>query len=631
MFRKTIHAIGGGKFSWLRELVDNSNDARAKRIDIRVTDTTVTVTDDGGGFTPEGLNAYASLGVSPEGVIERKGKHGTGAKAVFTVASTVRVMTVWEKDEEQVVTFSFTDDELEDALFGGPDILARVGRRTAHNFPRELRSGSVIEFTNFQRGKQPKEESIIAQLGHLLAPWVAENVRVNGRPLQKREIIGQTIKREIKHRVLGLVRVQLFVPIERQPDEELMLGALGPVCSLRSFARELEVGVRQTIPDVYFTGDLCGLIDVAQFNKFSTPGRKEFSSDLYTSDSLALFLNLLNGDLLEDVERSIGMVRKEGDEREVDRLLTAVQQRINRATGYEPGTQVGVGERIERPTLFSISPKDVELGTTETQAFRVRHFHGDPNDLVWEASKSGGEINEKHGLEVIYTAGNREGRFTLVVKSASDPTLSDEATITVVQTLEFSAHPRRITLERGTTVRVYARKVNVTSGKLRWRLQPGAGYLSDTQGVAVNYTAGQKTGVYSLIVEDRADPGISFTIPINVVEEPKLRRGGSAGPGRRLAPLPYEFRLGERVYTLRSTATPYSPVMVDAVEGREATTLYLNTAHPLYREAREAGELPAMLYITSEVVTKHAFLECPGDAPAMELLRATTLSSIFAD
>ena len=77
---------------WLFELIQNSDDARAVTILIKVTDSAIYIADDGSGLTPEAVKSLSGthLSVKPAGCIGRK---GLGFKSVYTISQSPHIFS----------------------------------------------------------------------------------------------------------------------------------------------------------------------------------------------------------------------------------------------------------------------------------------------------------------------------------------------------------------------------------------------------------------------------------------------------------------------------------------------------------------------------------------------------------
>ncbi len=616
--------IGGGKgLAWLKEAVDNSADAKADEIRITIRNLDVEIADNGNGFRRQDIEGYVSIGLSTPD-LRKKGKNGTGAKAVFAVADHVFVRSVCAENPGDVLEFSFTEEVVQRLAERREPVHVRVEPRTTTNFPPRLASGSVITYTGFQAHKIPRVDTAVDKLGQLLSPWRADLVRVNGKSLTPRNIRGEQIERDIKHPTLGQIRVRLYVPDKRERTESLQIGAFGDVCTMDDFRRNLGRDLLNRVPAVFDDNRLCGLIDVEGFNPYTTNDRTNFRTELYESDDVETFLDVLD-DLSEEISERIGLIVKAATDQAFDEAFDALQEELNARYHYHPtGDAPGKGGP-GRARRFSISMREVELAFNERQIFRVRHYSGDPADLVWEASEAGGTLDAGRGVEeVTYTAGQKQGRFVLRVSSAIDPNLSASSVIHIVQQREFFTVPSRITVIPGEEVKIYARNLHLTSGDLRWCPEKSGGMLNTSRGSVVVYTAGEAEGEFALEVEDRKLHTLQYTLPIRIVgekrERPQTSRSGRSS--RR------EIKVRNRVFSI-SYWDWDGPETFRCVEGSESNAFQVNTGHTLYTSIRGRGPLLRQ-ELLKELFLAYAMLEAKGEVDTLIQLRAELLAEHYA-
>lgn len=634
VFEKSIQSVRGGRFGWLVEAIDNANDATATRISMTVDRKggRIILQDNGFGFGDTQCQRFVSLYDSEESA-DRKGKNGTGAKAALLHCNRISVVSVSAETPETVTSFSFTKDEFARALQGAYTIYASYETRNGKNFSPELTTGSIITYSEFYDEKlMPGADAIQQHLGRFLAPWVAEKVRVNGKPLAARAIEGECLEKEINHEALGLVRVKLFVPKKKHPDEDFMIGAFGPVCTFRELLREMDPAIASLIPEVFLYPDLCGLIDVSGFNTFSTPNRRTFSPTLFDHDLLYLFVTaILDTELAEELQRRVGIIAKTESDETIERALGEVQAWINRVYDHTPGAVPGegAGGSEKRKHRFEISPPEVEVLIHETETFSIRHYDGEPHDLIWTLSRGAGTLDVEQGTEVQFTAGGNEGRFQLSVSHRSNPDVKDTATIIVRRTMAFCTRPPRLTLVRGVTHRFAVKNTQGSSGQFRWIPDHCGGSITSSEGLAIHYTAGQATGVYRLRVEDRKDRSRFYEVPINIIAErgtsPPPADGGLKGPRG----IHREIRIRDRVFSLQYQYWPRSTLTSDHAHQVSYTILYVNVGHPCYLSARGAGDPAVVRYLLMEAAAKYAYLAKADDAESTDRLRADVLAELF--
>jgi hypothetical protein len=175
----------------IRELVNNAYDADAKEVDIKMTDESIEVKDNGTGMDREGLRQYFNIG-SPEKVLKSRspvfhrdlvGQFGIGKFASLSACECFEVRTQ-KRDFAAKVTFDKTEWEKEGDRWNLPLQMLPPDR--------ERGDGTTVTLLRLKRGFDPEE--VVRKIVEG-TPLKAQNfvVRLNGLRITPRSLTGHRI------------------------------------------------------------------------------------------------------------------------------------------------------------------------------------------------------------------------------------------------------------------------------------------------------------------------------------------------------------------------------------------------------------------------------------------------------
>ncbi|WP_224247838.1 Ig-like domain-containing protein [Hyalangium gracile] len=167
----------------------------------------------------------------------------------------------------------------------------------------------------------------------------------------------------------------------------------------------------------------------------------------------------------------------------------------------------------EQPVAVSLSPAAARLTVSTSQQFTAT-VTGTANTAVsWSVTEAGGGTVSASGL---YTAPSTPGTYHVVATSASDPTKSATATVTVepVQTIiVVSVSPSTANLLTGETRTFTATVTGTTNTAVSWSVTEAGGGTVSASGL---YTAPSTPGTYHVVATSAADPTKSATATVTV-------------------------------------------------------------------------------------------------------------------
>ncbi|MFH1099004.1 MAG: ATP-binding protein [Candidatus Uhrbacteria bacterium] len=621
-----LHALRdiGPPLARLRELVDNGCDhARRDRdptpILVEIAGEgrtrTVRVADQGSGADRPGLNALVSFGESVQLADghRKKGRFGFGGRAMLELLDpdgrmTYTTVPMGESDKCYVLSFSLR--EWLDFLFRRQQPMVRVMPRTESQFPSDWESGMIVEVTGFREDfPELAPNRVVRSLARRgLLPSRAERVLVNDKPLVPRPVQGERYASTLNIPGLGEVEVDLFIPTQRELGEHWTVGAMGEVCTFAEFYRLLPPEVAARIPSVFHHPHLCGTIDVPAFNAVVAMGRRQFdATELLGSqrELLERLIDVLAIDVGPELTERIAFVEKEARAGAHEDVLRDLVGDFHRAFGA-PETERPLTPPARRKPVQRIlfTTPSVELVVGEQYRFRVRtNPESDGSDVRWDDRNSGGKLNVRSGLEVVYTAGKRSGDFTLRAWVEGHESEAIVARIAIVERRELCLSPSRMTcLVGGEAREVRVRNIGGTTGRFQWDARKAGGKISANTGLRVVYTPGSAVGEFVLRAFDAALHQIDATCAVSVIAEDDDHNEHA---------VPRRIRINDWTAEVRFEEVDDSELLVRVIRGRQVHIVYVNITSAGFSDASEHGGRAVRQLILGEVFGAYCAMVFP--------------------
>lgn len=476
-----------------RELVANGIDAGASRINIVIDPKKkeYRVEDNGLGFSEEQQLGYFTLFDSfKKGKAGQTGRWGTGRTKAMTFAPELEVFSV-SKDFPKGTTTKLTRKMLEE-LYTNHTINGEWvdnGKLPDwwHLEKGQTGSAVVIHLNDDDWSRMPSAAVVTAELSRYLKLSVAEKVTVNGKPLQKREVVGEPIRRVFSEAELGpalaksfggAVEVELFIPSRLLQDEGVRLGGHHPICSIAQFIKQVnDTELTSAIPEILITKGIVGDIFFPALNDHVGEDRESLKDSVLKGMHISIinFLATTLGPILAETYQ-----RHEADQEKAAhaRALQSFVDSFNRATGLDPEKvrklhrekfgKPGDSTPIVDPPIV-VNRRTVELCPSDSQKLQVIRLNGvKENNLVWVETTGGKEKQLANGPVFTYVA-DKLGTFTIVVRDKTKPdSTTVEITIIVDTKKALVITPGRARIGRGESQEFRVRNSDSTSGQLKW-------------------------------------------------------------------------------------------------------------------------------------------------------------------
>ena len=481
-------------FSGLQQAVENAFDAGASRFDITIDKkNNLTLSDNGKGFRNEDIISFFSLYVSSK--VDAKGligKNGSGRIFLLQIAERLNVYTK-SKIVPNIVNFSLARKDLEPLLMGknpNQQVLSVNKPRWWGN--KETGTSIVLEGVDWSR--IPSQKKIIESFSAFLAPSIARMVRVNGKPLHPRAVVGEVI-RETFH-IDGIAQpidVELFIPEKSRQGESIVLGAFNPIMGIREFMRVCP----KPVPAELMMGGICGNIFIPDLNPFSAHDRRSFDDNFYQSELLQKVIFFFEEELAPIIKEAFARKKKDEDQAREEQALSDISSLLRDAYGKPalnlPGNNGAdtplsvVTKPLIVPKLI-LDPSRATLCPGESIQLKIRGAHSRSN-FDWEINGDNGSLSGKKGSVVHYTA-NKVGKDKITVTEKGTG-LKGTTSITIVAEDAISISPRHVEIEVGRkrTFSVRTKKTNFTPfwdipGELKFEQLSGnrVSVIADTPG-----------------------------------------------------------------------------------------------------------------------------------------------------
>ena len=627
----------------VRQLFNNAHDAGAKRIEAFFSRSgsrlDFHVVDDGKGVSQKGLEALASLDLSPPSEVEDSfGKNGNGSKGFVHHARALRVESR-RPNEDRLFVIEYTPSELI-AMWKTGTATWQIISPVPHN--HKLQShGTIVTMVDVGHGEYVRAnhdrslERIIEEVGQEIPTFLSHKItlfdeRKRAHTLKPRRLLGKKIEGEGSIEGIGLVSYEFgVVPNPDAMPDPIKLWALEEVCDIRTFFSKIKLtkAIASLLPTlrVFF--------EHPQFNGiFAAPGlkklvngtsRESFKTELYDDTTLIFrILCFMHQVILPRMEVALG---KETTDRMLSSdtalmksdLVRALQSVGSAPSSSRPATTVD-------PDKIQVSPSMIESEPNDQFTLQVKN----PKPGVvyrWDASKSGGVIDRKTGTSIIYTAGMKTGNFILEVL---DGKKSHTCTVSIKQELllAFTIPVHRV--EPGATITLNLKNTRHTSQEFLWDSSKCGGELEVSKDtLSARYTAGDEEKECSVQVTEKNPIGSPKSARAFIfVENGSIREEPSDSvfhyPANGKA---YQLQLvaftGEETASLSSYERPSV--------GSHPHKIMVNTGHAGYSSQTDAARRMfafiniALCIAQVEGKESNAFALRPADAPAMLQSRAS--------
>ncbi len=305
----------------IRELVNNAYDADATEVDIKMTDESIEVKDNGTGMDREGLRQYFNIG-SPEKIVKNKssvfhrdliGQFGIGKFASLSACECFEVYTQ-KGDFAAKVTFDKTEWEKEGNQWNLPlEILSP---------DRERGDGTTVTLVRLKREFEPEE--VIRRIVEG-TPLKAQNfiVRLNGLRITPRSLSG--------HRIPFLEGTD-FGPVH---GEIIILPS--------STASPAELGIEVKVKQVTIKRELFGL---EHWGKIASRIRGEVYADFLpvTTDRSGFVVDSLQyqtfrkvmDKIVQEVDDILKRLAGRKEKQRASKALKEALQRVHRSLALNP-------------------------------------------------------------------------------------------------------------------------------------------------------------------------------------------------------------------------------------------------------------------------------------------------------
>lgn len=593
------------------QMVENEEDWGAQTITIRFEHTTdgdvtnVTFIGDGVGIDSEGREAYRSVCESrAKGQEGKKGRNGTGRLGFVLHAS--MAITFTKTTGGRPFRIEMTRETMFEAWFGGgPDLEWEQLPRIPAGVPLKS-SGVVTTWCNIGMGEGVAKQKrtakrVISGLAEKLSPHVARKVTVEmwedgklveGQKLKQREIEGNPIEGE-HYKVPGIGDIKHWIFVVANPDrqyDQLMVGAIGPVCTWGEFSAMFRRDERYAefmrgIDPVLGNPKTVGLLDFGSvLNEYAVNNRKGFNTNLLENEELCLaLLGWLRRHLVPMVEKELGLRAEEIFTTDDHTLLAGICRDFQESTGEKP-------EKGRIIADIDLNRHRVDLEPGMEYIFVIRK----PQEgvrYVWDKTNAGGSLDTTIGVRVKYKAQSL-GKHTLVVREMGDASKDPvaEITINVVKRLPLGFTKPSITMSTHDRRTLQLQNTHNTSGDLEWVFENGWGCTTqvaeDLEECIV--TSSDMEGTWDVTVRDRKAPDEIVAVCTITVKE-----GSNEHPEKRKASDTTFVYDGHTFELIGNHITGRSVEAVTRTSwlerGNAVSVITLNFGHPTIQPYKDAG------------------------------------------
>lgn len=498
------------------EPIKNAFDAGATMVFIDTTENAkIVMRDNGSGMFEANREAYTKPGESTSmGDPSKTGYFGSG-RLHFAVPLCTEMTVITAPSNEQDTVWKTRFDMtsyLKDVVAETEFNWEGVDKSTA-SWPYEHETGTVITWVikpELLNGEVIKRGDKLAQmLSTVLPPFVARKIRVDGKKLPERKVIGEIFNDALPIKRIGTVTANLFRPKKRSGDDGLRIGGklVGEV-SFENFRMMLPLELRDQLPAVFNHPECCGEIICELFSRYSTDSRDKFSPSLLTDSGLSMFISALER-FAPKVEECLELEISEGDasgapDPVAERLSNSLVRRFGEVDNEEPGGTDPEPGQPPQPThhpmyltvncSHGLALRQLEPGETADIGAEIRKDLRDNGstvkDIEWDTE--GAEpctMVKKLGDGSVRLRAKSVG-VARVTAALSDAVMASCA-IEVVEKREIALSHNKLKLKEGESFRFkIVNPDKLGERKLAWAKVNGAGNLEVApDGLSAAFTA----------------------------------------------------------------------------------------------------------------------------------------------
>jgi hypothetical protein len=451
----------------------------------------------------------------------QKRLNDSGLKFSLAIDKETQIATIPRRDPDHVYRFSLSIDYYVDLAEkkGGSSTAQWMKYPLAQDPQKEnlllpYSQGTQILLKEIIPGNFPTVKQLEENLPKRLYLLYADKVFIAERqengtigekhPLKKREMIGDEHRFTLDHPVLGKVLGHFFVPETPQSGDKILLGAIGPICSLEMLVKRAPQIWKDYLPtseefpnSVFMSPLITGVIDCAGLNKFGQHFRDQLDTrKFFPSDDQLLPEAQALGELLLTIGPEIEqMIHKVIDRREnaqtkmfvseLNAMSPPEWQRHFVILHPEPGTDDG-HQPEQNPSrnkgphqAIQISPsgEDCEMALGSQKTFRVYRFpEGCSGFFSWRIDPNYCSLNNTQG-DITKVQANKAtsdaSNIKLIVEDAynqqNGTNFSGQCRIKIFDSTSLHFSTRRQTVYTGERVTLSLRNVPAPGIELKVR------------------------------------------------------------------------------------------------------------------------------------------------------------------
>ncbi len=484
----------------LIELIKNASDWRSKsplRITIDTTDRNrIVVADNGLGMNVERRIGFVGGGKSTASDKNQNGIFGTGVKhALFSMAQAMRVRTIDVAMPDRVISFT-----LDRATWQpGESLAVNDTKKDTRSWPYDFASGTEISIDLLDPGSRRilRSTALARRLRALLPGQYERIIRVDGKPLPVREIVGEQFVEVFDHPALGQLVFDIYRPKESEPGESLRIGVseIGEI-SMAEFQNAIEFD----IPEVLLHPEVCGTIIVPAFRTHALQDRKSLKKSAMDDPNVRRFVDLLK-QRAPDIQRRLKItLRSTANPADYQKALESAFESIRRAFSQKERPISGTAEQsvgdeqypVSCPTPDSRQPitlrcnREFEVGEQITVQLLLAKDAGITSDMLeWNTELAGG-CDVKYFPSGITMTATEVGHGRVMAYVRGKP-INARCSYTIVEKRVLRLHSRRLSVILGQRAPIMAINMDRGPEPLSW-VKDGVGEL-EPHGASAIYHA----------------------------------------------------------------------------------------------------------------------------------------------